>query len=206
METIKLECPSRPCADVFTPGFAVPARRVDRESIRVLMVAEAPPVDPADGFEARGDPFYLQTTRQAFSDAGFPVRTLGDINALGVHLTTAVKCPKRGYGVAAETISHCASLLEREMDAFPHLRAIVLLGDVAIKAMNVIARRRTGQRVIPSGPTYRVRKGEYRLGGVRLYPSYLTTGKSFLIEASKRRMAAEDIGAALRAAGVRATR
>jgi uracil-DNA glycosylase len=194
---IEIGCSRRPCGDVITSGFVVPNLKVDSGRIRVLMVTESPPADPADGFWAKGDPFFLRTTRQAFADAGYLVATMRDIVSLGVYLTTAIKCPKRGYGVEAATIEECSHLLEKELDAFPKLESIVLLGDVAIKAINVIARRRTGKRAIPAGPTYRVREGEYWLNGVRLFPSYLTTGKSFLIEASKRRMAAEDIGAAL---------
>ena len=201
MPVIDIDCSRRPCGDVITSGFMVPNLKVDSGRIRVLMVAESPPADPADGFWAKGDPFFLRTTRQAFAEAGFPVQKMGDIVALGVYLTTAIKCPKQGYGVAAQTIDACSYLLEKELDAYPQLEAVVLLGDVAIKAINVIARRRTGKPAIPAGPTYRVREGEYWLNGLRLFPSYLTTGKSFLIEASKRRMAAEDIGAALHLVG-----
>ena len=73
----------------------------------------------------------------------------------------------------------------------------MLMGDVAIGAFNAIARRRTGKRLIPSGPTYKVRGGEYWFEGKRVFPCYLQTGKSYLIERSKREMIAADLKAAL---------
>jgi len=71
------------------------------------------------------------------------------------------------------------------------------MGDTAIKAMNYIAKRDTGKRLIPSGSTYKIRKDKYFYRQVRVFPSYLQTGKSYLIEKSKRKMIAEDIKAAL---------
>jgi uracil-DNA glycosylase len=83
------------------------------------------------------------------------------------------------------------------MSLFPHVQAILLMGDVAIKAMNYIAKRQTGRRLTPSGPTYKIRRDEYSYKGVRVFPSYLQTGKSFIIEKSKQKMIAEDLRAAL---------
>ena len=51
-------------------------------------------------------------------------------------------------------------------------RVVMLMGDVAIGAFNSIARRRTGKRLIPSGPTWKVRQGGgYRFEGKRVFPS-----------------------------------
>ena len=52
----------------------------------------------------------------------------------------------------------------------------------------------------PAGSTYKIRCNEYYFSGIRVFPSYLQTGKNFLIEKSKRRMVAEDIGNAFRVA------
>jgi hypothetical protein len=38
----------------------------------------------------------------------------------------------------------------------------MLMGDVAIKAVNQIAKRAGEDRVIPAGSTYKIRKNEYR--------------------------------------------
>ena len=66
---------------------------------------------------------------------------------------------------------------------------------VAPKGGNVD--QQTGKRLIPSGSTYKLRRHQYAYQGVRVFPSYLQTGKSFLIEKSKQKMIAEDIRAAL---------
>jgi len=71
------------------------------------------------------------------------------------------------------------------------------MGDTAIKAMNYIAKRNIRKRIIPSGSTYKIRKNKYFYKHARVFPSYLQTGKSYLIEKSKRKMIAEDIKAAL---------
>jgi uracil-DNA glycosylase len=131
---------------------------------------------------------------QAFNDAGFKVSSMNDILDLGVYITTAIKCAKTKYSIAPETIDNCSiRILEKEMELFPKIKTIVLMGDTAIKSMNYIAKRNTGKRVIPSGSTYKIRKDKYSYQQLRIIPSYLQTGKSYLIEKSKRKMIAEDI-------------
>jgi uracil-DNA glycosylase len=51
----------------------------------------------------------------------------------------------------------------------------------------------TKTRTIPAGSTYKIRKEKFYFGAIRVFPSYLPTGKNFLIEKSKRQMVAEDI-------------
>jgi uracil-DNA glycosylase len=114
-----------------------------------------------------------------------------------VYLTTAVKCGKTGYGIKAGTIKECSGLLEEELGLFPRVRVILLMGDVAIKALNYVSIRVGEKKVVPSGSTYKIRKGKYYLREARAFPSYLQAGPSYFIEKSKRRMIAEDISAAL---------
>lgn len=57
--------------------------------------------------------------------------------------------------------------------------------------------------LFPAGSTYRLRGGDFRLGDIRLFPSYLQAGPAWYIEASKREMIAEDISAALTVSGIR---
>jgi uracil-DNA glycosylase len=133
------------------------------------------------------------------------VTSIRDIVRLGVYLTTAVKCGKTGYGLRADTIRTCSQLLERELAMFPNVKALLLMGDVAIQAINAIAQRAGERRVIPAGSTYKLRGQPYFFRGLRVFPSYLQAGPSFFIEKSKRRMIAEDIAAALRLAGVAAS-
>ena len=112
-------------------------------------------------------------------------------------MTTAVKCGKTRYGIKAGTIKECSLILEREISLFPDARAFLLMGDVAIKGVNYIARRIGDQRVIPDGSTYKLRGGIFFFQGRRALPSYLQAGPSFFIEKSKRKMIAEDIAVAL---------
>ncbi len=73
----------------------------------------------------------------------------------------------------------------------------MLMGDSAIKAVNAIARRNGEPRVVPAGSTYKLRGGDYRFRGMKVFPSYVQAGPAFFIEKSKRQMIAEDIAAAL---------
>jgi len=191
-------CRDFPCSDVDTRAFSVPNVELDPGKIRVFMIAEAPPENPQDYFYGKGKPFFLDTTLKAFSDAGCPVASMQDILNRGVYVTTAVKCGKTGYSVSLSTVNTCAELLlEKELSLFPNLRAYLLMGDLAIKAFNQVSTRTTGKRLIPSGPTYKIRKAKYSYNDRPVYPSYLMTGKSYLIEKSKQKMIAEDIKSAL---------
>jgi uracil-DNA glycosylase len=180
----------------------VPNIDVRPEDVRIILISEAAPADPADYYYAPGEPLFERTTVEAFRDAGADVSSIGDIVDLGVYLTTAVKCGKTGYGIKAAPIKECSRLLEQELALFPEARAYLLMGDCAIKAVNYIAKRAGEERVIPAGSTYKIRGAEYLLRGRRAFPSYLQAGPSFLIEKSKRRMIAEDIAAALAVASL----
>jgi len=122
---------------------------------------------------------------------------VADIVNRGVYLTTAVKCGKTGYGIKTDTVRECSRLLEKELSLFPNVKVLMLMGDVAIKALNYIAQRLGDKRVIPAGSTYKIRGQKYFFRGMRVFPSYLQAGPSFFIEKSKRRMIAEDIRAAI---------
>jgi uracil-DNA glycosylase len=193
-----IHCIDFPCTDVRHEGYLVPEIDLDPEKVSIVLVSEAAPPEAADYYYAPGDPLFAQTTVQAFRDAGAPASSIDEILAMGVYLTTAVKCGKTGYGVKAATIKTCSLLLERELALFPNVQAYLLMGDVAIKALNYVAKRAGEPRVIPAGSTYKIRGGAYHFRGARAYPSYLQAGPSFFIEKSKRAMIAEDIACALR--------
>jgi uracil-DNA glycosylase len=175
----------------------MPPVEVQPERIRVVLISEAAPADLKDYYYAEGEPLFAQTTVQAFKDAGAEVESIRDVLGLGVYLTTAVKCGKTGYGIAPATVLECSLLLEKELDLFPNVQAYLLMGDVAIKAANAIAKRTGQPRVVPAGSTYKIRGGQFSFRGARAFPSYLQAGPSFFIEKSKRKMIAEDIAAAL---------
>ena len=196
-------CKTFPCADVKHECFAVPTVHVKPEAISVVLVSEAAPVNPGDYYYAQGKPLFQETTVQAFKDAGADISSVKDIVGRGVYLTTAVKCAKTGYGIQPGTIRECSHLLQKELALFPNTKALLLMGDVAIKAVNCIAQRAGEKRAIPAGSTYKIRGQQHFFRGVRVFPSYLQAGPSFFIEKSKRRMIAEDIAAALAVAGSR---
>ena len=190
-------CEEFPCADVKHECYIVPDLDVKPDAVSIVMISEAAPANPDDYYYAKGEPLFQQTTVQAFKDAGANVSSMQDILDLGVYFTTAVKCGKTGYGIKAATIKECSLILERELALFPDVKVFMLMGDVAIKAVNYIAKRAGEGRAIPAGSTYKIRGQEYFFRGKRAFPSYLQAGPSFFIEKSKRRMIAEDIAAAL---------
>ncbi|MGD0611194.1 MAG: uracil-DNA glycosylase family protein [Anaerolineales bacterium] len=197
-----VKCVDFPCGDTRRSSYVLPEVRVDPADISVLLISETAPEKLGDYYYAGQDALFAQTTVLAFQDAGLRVVAVQDILDRGVYLTTAVKCGKTAYGVAAATVEHCSHLLEQEIALFPNVKAYLLMGDVAIKAANAIARRNRAPRVIPAGPTYKIRSGEFTFRGARAFPSYLQAGPSFFIEKSKRRMIAQDIAAALEIAGI----
>ena len=150
-------CETFPCSDVNHGCYVVPDIEIEPEDISIVMISEASPPDLDDYYYADGDPLFLQTTVQAFRDAGVKVSTIKDLLDMGVYITTAVKCGKTGYGIKAATITECSLILERELDLFPEAHAYMLMGDVAIKALNYIAQRSGEGRVIPAGSTYKIR-------------------------------------------------
>jgi hypothetical protein len=201
MAFIGVKCEAFPCSDVVTGNYLVPGIRLDPLRVRAVMVSEASPPDVNDYYYAKGDPLFQRTTVQAFRDAGVDAGSIGELLEMGFYFTAAVKCGKTGYGVKTETIKECSLLLERELDAFPNLKVLLLMGDVAIKALNYISKRKTGRNVVPPGSTYKIRGSQYFYGDIRVFPSYLQAGPSFFIEQSKRRMIAEDIREAMKILG-----
>jgi uracil-DNA glycosylase len=197
----QVECAAFPCRGVLHDAYSVPAVDEDRDAVRVVLISEAAPADPADGYDAAGDPLFARTTVEAFREAGFDVTNIDDVRALGVHLTTAVKCAKVGYQVEPATVRECAALLADELRLFPGAAAILLMGEVAARALNEVACRAGQPRPVPAGPTYKVRREVHSFFGTRVFPSYLQAGPAFYIERQKRRMIAEDIAAAMAIAG-----
>jgi uracil-DNA glycosylase len=193
----KVNCSDFPCINIDKKAHVIPGVEIDPEKIKAIIISEATPTSINDYYYSDGNPLFEKTTVQAFQDAGLNVKKLGELLDLGFYFTTAVKCGKTGYAIKAETIKNCSFLLEEELDIFPNLRVVMLMGDIAIKAFNEIAKRRSGKRVIPAGSTYKIRDTPYYYGNVRVFPSYLQAGPSFFIEKSKRRMIAEDIHNAL---------
>jgi uracil-DNA glycosylase len=167
---------------------------IDLTKIKIILISEVPPADPSEGFFGMAEkPDYIKTAIGLFAAAGINISGIQDILDLGIYITTAVKSPKTGYTVDPEIIKAHLPILEAELALFPNLRAIGLMGDVAKKAVNMIAKVRTKKNVIPSGATGRLRHNEYYWDAVRVFPSYIMTGKNLLIEPFKRDCVADDI-------------
>lgn len=190
------------CEGVEQGAYHVPAAEVDPERVRVVLIAETAAPQAADNCYQGPTALYEATTLAALASAGLRAAALAELLEHGIYCTTAVKCGKVGYGVPTAAINACSRLLEQELAPFEGVRAYLLMGDVAIKAANAIARRAGQPRPIPAGATYRIRGGEYWFVGARAFPSYLQAGPSYGIEKSKVAMIAEDIAAALRVAGL----
>ncbi len=198
-------CIDFPCRDVRHAGNLRPNLPARRDHIRVIMVSAAPPASAADG-EGHPHPFTQPETIEAFRSAGFDVATAEDIRNLGVYVTTAVKCPKVGFGLKQETVENCSRYLEVEIGMFPNVKSILLMGNTAIRAINAIAVRRFGDPAIPSGSAYKVKGHEYQFGDISLFPSYPESGRNLSVEGNRQDVIAVDIRNAIEVAGGPATR
>jgi uracil-DNA glycosylase len=192
-----VKCVDFPCTDTNRLSYLVPGLEIDPARVSILLISEASPGNPEDYYYAGANALFARTTLLAFQDAGAKVDSMEDILKLGVYLTTAVKCGKTGYGIAAQTIETCSHLLEKELALFPNVKVYLLMGDVAIKSVNLIARRNHEPRVIPPGSTYKIRDGEFTFRGAHALPSYVQAGPAFFVEKVKRKTIAEDIKKAL---------
>jgi uracil-DNA glycosylase len=196
-----VQCKDFPCLDTRRASYLIPAIDIDPAKVSILLISEAAPENPADHYYAGENALFAQTTLLAFQDTGAKVASMQDVLDLGVYLTTAVKCGKTGYGIATPTIEHCSHLLEKEIALFPNVKVWLLMGDVVIKAVNMIARRNGEPRVIPAGSTYKIRGGEFTFRGARALPSYVQAGPAFFVEKVKRKMIAQDIKQAMKIVG-----
>lgn len=175
-------------------GVQFPQVTLAAEDIEVIMINEVPPENPTDYFYSKSDnPGYMKTVQALFADAGITIGSIEDIISRGIYLTTAVKSSKSGYAVDTAKIIEHLPILEYEIEQFPNLKVIILMGDVAKKAFNFIAKKNTKKNVIPSESTYKIRSNEFFYQNKRVFPSYIMTGGNILIEKSKCRMISEDI-------------
>lgn len=162
------------------------------DGIHMVMISEAFPANARDYFDGGPESKFMLNTNRVFNELGYPYRTYEDYLQNGIYLTTAIKCTKKDYLVSPNTIENCSTLLEKELERFPNIRVMMLMGDFAIRAVNAIYKRKHHVRVIPAGSTYKIRKETFESNGVRFFPSYTQTGDSFGIEKTKVEMILED--------------
>jgi uracil-DNA glycosylase len=145
-----VNCVDFPCLDTRRSSYLIPNIDIDPAKVSILLISEASPENPSDHYYTGPEALFARTTLLAFQDAGAKAQSVQDLVDMGVYLTTAVKCGKTGYGISTGTIQACSHLLYKEIDLFPNVNVYLLMGDVAIKAVNMIAKR-DGDRV-PSLP------------------------------------------------------
>lgn len=166
---------------------------IEPETIRAIMINEVVPSSPEDDFYGKPDSAYMSTTIPMFRKAGIEIGSVQDILNNGIYITNAVKTPKTEYAVSKESIEDSLPYLEKELALFPNAKVIMLMGDVAKKAFNMICKKATKKNAVPSISTYKLRNTEIFYNGIRIMPSYIMTGQNILIEKSKFEMASKDI-------------
>ena len=162
-------------------------------TVKAVMINEVVPSDPLQDFYGTPDADYLKTTIPLFQGAGAEVASINDILQKGIYITNAVKTPKTEYAIDKSSIENSLPYLEAELSLFPNIKVIMLMGDVAKKAFNMIVKKSTKKNVIPAVSTYKLRNSEIYYKDIRVMPSYIMTGGNILIEKSKVTMATEDI-------------
>ena len=170
---------------------------IDPLTIKAIMINEVVPSDPVQDFYGAPDTDYLKTTIPLLQGAGTAVSSIQDILQLGIYITNAVKAPKTEYVIDKSSIENSLPYLEAELSLFPNIKVIMLMGDVAKKAFNMIVKKSTKKNVITAVSTYKLRNSEIYYKGIRVMPSYIMTGGNILIEKSKVTMATEDIATML---------
>lgn len=171
---------------------------LDPLKIKTIMINEVVPADPSQDFYGQLDADYLTTTIPLFQKSGLQVNDIQDILHMGVYITNAVKTPKSDCTIEKSSIANSLPYLGKELALFPNIKVIMLMGDVAKKAFNMLTKKATKKNVVPAIPTYKLRNSEIYYGNIRVMPSYIMTGKNILIEKSKFAMASEDIAAMAR--------
>ena len=187
---IKLEL-QQLCGD--TQNLRLNDVNIEPETIQAIMINEIVPSCPEEDFYGKPNSAYMSTTIPLFRKAGIEVGSVQDILNNGIYITNAVKTPKSEYAVSKESIEDSLPYLEKELALFPNVKVIMLMGDVAKKAFNMISKKATKKNAVPSISTYKLRNTEIFYKGIRIIPSYIMTGQNILIEKSKFEMASEDI-------------
>ncbi|MCI9337858.1 MAG: uracil-DNA glycosylase [Lachnospiraceae bacterium] len=166
-------------------------------TIKAIMINEVVHSDPLQDFYGLPDADYLKTTIPLLQGAGAAVTSIQDILQMGIYITNAVKTPKSEYTIAKSSIESSLPYLEAEISLFPNIKVIMLMGDVAKKAFNMITKKATKKNAVPAVSTYKLRNSEIYYKDIRVMPSYIMTGGNILIEKSKVAMATEDIATML---------
>ncbi len=178
-------------------GICLNNIEIDPLIIKAVMINEVVPSDPLQDFYGAPDADYLKTTIPLLQGAGAEVTSIQDVLQRGIYITNAVKTPKTASAIEKSSIENSLPYLETELSFFPNVKVIMLMGDVAKKAFNMITKKASKKNAVPAISTYKLRNSEIYYEGIRVMPSYIMTGGNILIEKSKVTMATEDIAAML---------
>ncbi len=178
-------------------GICLNNIEIDPLTIKAVMINEVVPSDPLQDFYGTPDADYLKTTIPLLQGAGAEVTSIQDVLQMGIYITNAVKTPKTASAIEKSSIENSLPYLETELSFFPNVKVIMLMGDVAKKAFNMITKKASKKNAVPAISTYKLRNSEIYYEGIRVMPSYIMTGGNLLIEKSKVTMATEDIAAML---------
>ncbi len=178
-------------------GICLNNIEIDPLTIKAVMINEVVPSDPLQDFYGAPDADYLKTTIPLLQGAGAEVTSIQDVLQRGIYITNAVKTPKTASAIEKSSIENSLPYLETELSFFPNVKVIMLMGDVAKKAFNMITKKASKKNAVPAISTYKLRNSEIYYEGIRVMPSYIMTGGNILIEKSKVTMATEDIAAML---------
>lgn len=139
MELNKSKC-KYACIDVDIVNIVkyFPQVYIDTDSIKLIMISKALPRNINDYFYQPGNPMFLHTTNQAFSDAGYNFKSIDDYLKSGIYLTTVIKCQIKDYLGATQTLKNYSPLLQKEIEQFNDVKVIMCMGDFAIKSINYI--------------------------------------------------------------------
>lgn len=133
----------------ITEGIFLNDVEIDPLTIRAILINEVVPPDPLQDFYGQADADYLKTTIPLFQGAGAAVTSIQDILKLGIYITNAVKTPKTEYAIEKSSMEKSLPYLEKELALFPNVKVIMLMGDVAKKTFNRIAKKVTKKNVVP---------------------------------------------------------
>jgi hypothetical protein len=86
-----IRCEEFACQDVRHESYYLVDFDLEPDAIHLLVVAEAAPARPEDGFYAGNQALFWQTTQLAFQDAGYNFQSTGELLQRGVYLTTMDK-------------------------------------------------------------------------------------------------------------------
>ncbi len=178
-------------------GICLNNIEIDPLTIKAVMINEVVPSDPSQDFYGAPDAGYLKTTLPLLQGAGAEVTSIQDVLQMGIYITNAVKTPKTASAIEKSSIESSLPYLEAELSLFPNVKVIMLMGDVAKKAFNMITKKASKKNAVPAVSTYKLRNSEIYYEGIRVMPSYIMTGRNILIEKSKVTMATEDIATML---------